>query len=341
MFCFYFFSTKYFFWPPPKLKPKPKQQQKEPPKKTPPTLSYFKADAENYFCHVIHSFVVDMTPLNLDRVQNWINQGRIDPSRPITIKELGDSRCINPSKVGDGIKLLARGATEKISHPLNIVVSRASKAAISAVESAGGSVLTRYYTPFSIRRIMQGKTDPINSLQSQAPSATTTTTAAATVMRMPKFTSSTSTSSAAAAAAAASADMVVEPRGESESESESVQEGRGEEEGIIGRMEEEKGVVKKLVVWQNRLPDPVSRKAIEYYRDPAHRGYLSYQVGQGQGPSLFFKAPRPPPAGDGVGGVGGEELAFASASNDSTSTTSATTSTKSKKKGQAAANRIW
>lgn len=40
-----------------------------------------------------------------------------------------------------------------------------------------------------------------------------------------------------------------------------------------------------------RLPDPTSRKDIEYYRDPAHRGYLSYLVGEGQGPSLFFKTP--------------------------------------------------
>ncbi len=183
---------------------------------------------------------------------------------------------------------------------------------------------------------MQGKTDPINSLQSQAPSATTTTTTittTTTATRMPRFTSSSSSPSSSPAAAAA--EVVVEPRGKSEG----VQEGRGEEEGVIGRKEvEEKGGVKKLVVWQNRLPDPVSRKAIEYYRDPAHRGYLSYQVGQGQGPSLFFKTPRLPPAS---GGVGGEELAFASASNDSTITTSATTSTKSKKKGQAAANRIW
>lgn len=174
---------------------------------------------------------------------------------------------------------------------------------------------------------MQGKTDPINSLQSQALSATTTT--ATTVMRMPIFTSSSSSSSSTGAAAAA--DLMAETRGESES----VQEGRGEEEGMIGR--KEGGRVegaKKLLVWQNRLPDPVSRKAIEYYRDPAHRGYLSYQVGQGQGPSLFFKTPRSPPGG------GGEDLAFASTSNDSTSTTSATTSTKSKKKGQAA-NRIW
>lgn len=255
-----------------------------------------------------------MTPLNLDRIQNWISQGRIDPSRPITIKELGDSRCINPSNVGDGIKLLARGA-DTISHPLNIVVSRASKAAINAVESAGGSVLTRYYTPFSIRRIMQGKTDPINSLQSQPPSTAAAATAA--VVRMPSFTSS----AGAAEAAEAPEDMVEESGSASKTEQ------GEEEEGIISAVERNE----KMVVWQNRLPDPVSRKAIEYYRDPAHRGYLSYQVGQGQGPSLFFKTPRAP-----------GELASASASaSKSTSTAIATTPTKSSKKGQAAANRIW
>lgn len=263
----------------------------------------------------MNSFVVDMTPLNLDRIQQWISQGRIDPSRPITIKELGDSRCINPSNVGDGIKLLARGAG-KISHPLNIVVSRASKAAINAVESAGGSVLTRYYTPFSIRRIMQGKTDPINSLQSQPPSTAAAAAAAAAmaVVRIPSFISS----AGAAEAAEAAEDMVEESAGASKTE-------QGEEKEIISAVERNE----KIVLWQNRLPDPVSRKAIEYYRDPAHRGYLSYQVGQGQGPSLFFKTPR---------ALG--ELASASASN-STSTASATTPTKSSKKGQAAANRIW
>lgn len=213
--------------------------------------------------------------------------------------------------------MLARGA-DKISHPLNIVVSRASKAAINAVESAGGSVLTRYYTPFSIRRIMHGKTDPINSLQSQP------STYAATV-RMPNFTSSTGTA-AAAAEGAAGAMEVEEPRSQSETAREEEQ---GEGEGITSAV----GRDEKMVVWQNRLPDPVSRKAIEYYRDPAHRGYLSYQVGQGQGPSLFFKTPR-----------ARGELASASASasaSDSTSTASETTLTKSSKKGQAAANRIW
>jgi len=40
-----------------------------------------------------------------------------------------------------------------------------------------------------------------------------------------------------------------------------------------------------------RLPDPTSRWDIEYYRDPAHRGYLSHTVQPGQSPSLYFKVP--------------------------------------------------
>lgn len=40
-----------------------------------------------------------------------------------------------------------------------------------------------------------------------------------------------------------------------------------------------------------RLPDPTSRKNIEYYRAPAHGGYLSHMVADGEGPSLFYKTP--------------------------------------------------
>lgn len=167
---------------------------------------------------------------------------------------------------------------------------------------------------------MQGKTDPINSLRSE-PSA------AAADVRMPRFTSSAGAAAAAADAAVGVRLVVVEPKMEIETEQKEDQ-GEGEEgiNSTVGR--NEKG---KMMVWQNRLPDPVSRKAIEYYRDPAHRGYLSYQVGQGQGPSLFFKRPRPP----------AEELASEPVPNSTgTIKTSAATPTKSKK-GQAVANRIW
>ncbi|KAI9810303.1 MAG: YmL10 [Pycnora praestabilis] len=166
-----------------------------------------------------NQFSVEMSPLNLDRVQSWVDQGRLDPSRPITMKELNDSRCLHGVK--DGVKLLARGA-EQIRTPVNIIVSRASTAAISAIEAAGGSVTTRYYTPFSIRRVLRGK--------------------------------SNSTILSPASSDATSSDPA-KP-------------------------------------FAYRLPDPTSRKDIEYYRDPAHRGYLSHLVPDGDGPSLFFKTPK-------------------------------------------------
>ncbi len=159
-----------------------------------------------------------MKPLNLYKIQDWVDQGRLDSSKPISIKELRESRCV--SNIKDGVKLLAKGS-EQLKTPLNIVISRASAKAISTIEAAGGSVTTRYYTPFALKRIVQGKMDPINSLQAQIPGGEHT--------------------------------------------------------------------AKRT--FYNRLPDPTSRKDIEYYRDPAHRGYLSHLVPEGHGPSLFFRTP--------------------------------------------------
>lgn len=163
-------------------------------------------------------------PLNLDRLQSWIDQGRIDPRRPITVKELADSRCA--TNIKDGVKLLARGSTQ-IRSPLHIIVSRASTSAIAAIEAAGGTITTRYYTRFAIQRILRGKTDPANSLLTRD--------------HVPVL--------------------------------------------MVGQSGSKVGFL-------NRLPDPTSRKDIEYYRNPAHRGYLSYQVQEGDGPSLFHKPPK-------------------------------------------------
>ncbi|XTI83746.1 ribosomal protein L15 [Cenococcum geophilum] len=176
----------------------------------------------------LNHFSVNMFPLNVDRLQDWIDQGRLDPSKPITMKELNDSRCLHGVK--DGVKLLARGS-EQLKTPVNVIVSRASASAIAAVESAGGSVTTRFYTPASIKRVLRGLVDPVVSLQTTVPSldALVTETAGAAPLEAKKY--------------------------------------------------------------PYRLPDPTSRKDIEYYRDPAHRGYLSHLLGKGESPSLFFKVP--------------------------------------------------
>lgn len=56
-----------------------------------------------------------MSPLNLDRLQSWIDAKRIDPTKPITFKELCESRCLHGIK--DGVKLLAR-VRPSLSPPL-------------------------------------------------------------------------------------------------------------------------------------------------------------------------------------------------------------------------------
>ncbi|WFD35483.1 YmL10 [Malassezia cuniculi] len=91
-------------------------------------------------------------PLNVDRLQFWIDQGRIDPTQQITARELLASRCIH--KVGDGVKLLADGA-QHLRTPVHLIVSRASQRAIKAVEAAGGSIVCRYYNATSLRALVR------------------------------------------------------------------------------------------------------------------------------------------------------------------------------------------
>jgi large subunit ribosomal protein L15 len=167
-----------------------------------------------------------MSPINLDRIQDWIDQGRLDPTRLITVRELAKSRCLHGVK--DGVKLLARGK-EKLKAPIQILVSRASAEAISAIEAVGGKVTTRFYTKQSIRRVLKGESESSSTPLAIIPP-------------------SNAASPIAAAARAANP-------------------------------------------FTYRLPDPTSRKDMEYYRDPAHRGYLSHLVPEGHGPSLFFKTP--------------------------------------------------
>lgn len=167
-----------------------------------------------------------MAEVTVTRLQAWIDTGRLDPKRPITPKELIRSRLV--TRFPDGIKLLASGRFEKaqLKQPIDIVVSRASRQAIQAVEAAGGQILTRYYTKDSIRRLVKGLSD-----NSRTP--------------LP-----------------------------------------------VGKEYVAQELAKlRSGPFKYRLPDPVNRWDIEYYRDPAHRGYLSYQLQPGESPSLYFRVP--------------------------------------------------
>lgn len=90
--------------------------------------------------------------MNLDRIQEWINLGRLDPSKPITARELVESRCIH--SYGDGVKVLGRDHL-LLETPIHLVVSRASQTAMDRIESLGGSIECKYYTANTLRALVK------------------------------------------------------------------------------------------------------------------------------------------------------------------------------------------
>ena len=80
-------------------------------------------------------FSKDFSEINLSKLQIAIDAKRLDITQPITDASLLASGLVARSK--DGVKLLAQG---EIKVKLDINVTRASKAAIAAVEKVGGSV---------------------------------------------------------------------------------------------------------------------------------------------------------------------------------------------------------
>jgi len=171
-----------------------------------------------------------MSPINLDRIQTWIDQGRISAEKPITLRELSKSGAVRG--IRDGVKLLANGAAT-LKQPIHIVVSRASQTAIAAVEALGGTVTTRFYTPQAIKRVRAGEMHPYVSLKWD-------------------------------------------------------QEGMGRPALAVDGAEDLVSRVKAMG-FEYRLPDPSSRKDIEYYRDVKNRGYLAHTVPEGEDSSLYWR----------------------------------------------------
>ncbi len=80
-------------------------------------------------------FAKEYAVVNLGRLQTAIDKGRLDASQPI-----GSAELVAAGLVGallDGVRLLGQG---ELKAKVAITVSGASKAAVAAVEKAGGSV---------------------------------------------------------------------------------------------------------------------------------------------------------------------------------------------------------
>ena len=80
-------------------------------------------------------FARDYNVISVGKVQAAVEAGRIDPAAVVTIEALVASGIVRRAK--DGIRLLNDG---EITIALKFEVAGASRAAIEAVEKAGGSV---------------------------------------------------------------------------------------------------------------------------------------------------------------------------------------------------------
>ena len=80
-------------------------------------------------------FRKEYVPVNLDRLQAAVDAGRLDPAETVDAAALQRAGLVNNPR--DGVRLLARG---ELRAALTIRVAGASRAALAAVEQAGGRV---------------------------------------------------------------------------------------------------------------------------------------------------------------------------------------------------------
>ena len=80
--------------------------------------------------------------LNIGRLQEAIDAGKVDAKTPIDAAALKAAGVIKNTR--DGVRLLAKG---EIKTKINITVAGASKAAVAAVEQAGGSLTVSAAAP--------------------------------------------------------------------------------------------------------------------------------------------------------------------------------------------------
>lgn len=81
-------------------------------------------------------FRKEFAPINLDRLQAAVDSGRLDAGKTVDLAALRAAGLVN--KRLDGVRLLARG---ELKVALKLEIDSASKAAIAAVEKAGGSLV--------------------------------------------------------------------------------------------------------------------------------------------------------------------------------------------------------
>lgn len=98
----------------------------------------------------------EYTYINLDTLQASVQSGRLPlpDGRPLGVADLVAARLLTLRQRHAGLKLLGRGAGS-FSTPLRIEVQDATRTAIEAVEAAGGSIETVYYSRLTLRALLK------------------------------------------------------------------------------------------------------------------------------------------------------------------------------------------
>ena len=82
--------------------------------------------------------------VNLDRIQTALDAGRLDKKKPVDVVALVAAGVISKSR--DGVRVLANGV---LKDKIEIHAAGASKAAVAAIEKAGGKILIATAQPDS------------------------------------------------------------------------------------------------------------------------------------------------------------------------------------------------
>jgi len=112
--------------------------------------AFYKLLPKRGFTNKLHA--EPMVPINVGTIQQYIDMGRISNTKVLTLKDLVDAGMCKPSAIKFGIKLLAKG---EVTSPIQLHVSRASGAAIQAIEQAGGQVTTVHYNQLALRALLK------------------------------------------------------------------------------------------------------------------------------------------------------------------------------------------
>jgi len=129
---------------------------------------FYKLLPKRGFNNAVHA--EPMVPLNVGTIQMYIDMGRLDANKEtLELRDLQMAGLFKASAIKHGVKLLSDSRSCHLKQPLNLRVSRASVAAIEAVEAAGGSVTTVHYNRLALRALMRPSKFTILPKQARPP----------------------------------------------------------------------------------------------------------------------------------------------------------------------------